>query len=142
MLFVDDIMLEDETKEGVNTKLELWRNNLKSKGFKLSRRKIEYIECKFSKNARVEDAIIKFEDQILQRKDHIRYLGSVIQKDGEIHEDVTHRIKSGWLKWRNASGVLCNGKIPLKLKRKFYRTAIRPVLLYGSECWAIKYQHE
>ena len=39
MLFADDIVLVDETKEGVNTKLELWRNNLESKGFKLSRRK-------------------------------------------------------------------------------------------------------
>ena len=92
-LFVDDIVLVDETKEGVNNKLELWRNNLESKGFKLSRRKTEYMECKFSKNARVED-VIKLEDQIIQRKDHFRYLGSVIQKDREIHEDVAHRIKA------------------------------------------------
>ncbi|WAH45030.1 hypothetical protein NZD89_29235 (plasmid) [Alicyclobacillus fastidiosus] len=66
----------------------------------------------------------------------------MIQKDGEIHEDVTHRIKTGWLKWRNASRVLCDSKIPLKLKGKFYRTAIRPALLYDSKCWAVKYQHE
>ena len=56
------IVLVDETKEGVNTKLELWRNNLKSKGFKLNRRKTKYIECKFTKNARVEDVIIKLKD--------------------------------------------------------------------------------
>ena len=41
----------------MNTKLELWRNNLESKGFKLSRKKTEYMECKFSKNARVKDKI-------------------------------------------------------------------------------------
>ena len=75
------------------------------------------------------------EDQIIQRKDHFRYLGSVIKKDGEIHENVTYRIKTGWLKRKV-------DKIPLKLKGKFYRTGIRPFLLYGSECWAIKYQHE
>ena len=51
-------------------------------------------------------------------------------------------IKASWLKQRNASGVLCDGKILLKLKGKFYKTAIRPILLYGSKCWAIKYQHE
>ena len=68
MLFADDIVLVDETREGVNTKLELWRNNLESKGFKLSRKKTKYMECKFSKNARVEDVIIKLEDQILQKK--------------------------------------------------------------------------
>ena len=83
----------------------------------------------------MEDVIIKLEDQILQRKYHFQYLGSVIQKDGEIQEDVTHRIKAGWLKWRDALAVLYDGKIPLKLKGKFYRIVIRPVLLYDSECW-------
>ncbi|KAL6536433.1 hypothetical protein OROGR_013005 [Orobanche gracilis] len=34
--------------------------------------------------------------------------------------------------------VLCDKKIPLKLKGKFYRAAIRPAMLYGSECWAMK----
>ena len=31
-------------------------------------------------------------------------------------------------------------KMPIKLKRKFYRITIRPAMLYGSECWAIKRQ--
>ncbi|KAM0966625.1 hypothetical protein EV2_022996 [Malus domestica] len=31
--------------------------------------------------------------------------------------------------------------MPLKLKGKFYRTAIRPAMLYGTECWAVKHQH-
>ena len=27
------------------------------------------------------------------------------------------------------------------MKEKFYRTAIRPALLYGTKCWAIKRYH-
>ncbi|KAE8681859.1 Detected protein of unknown function [Hibiscus syriacus] len=50
-------------------------------------------------------------------------------------------VEAGWLKWRAATGVLCDKKVPLKLKGKFYRMAIRPALLYGSECWAIKKDH-
>ena len=38
-------------------------------------------------------------------------------------------------------GVLCNRNIPLWLKEKFYRTAIRPALLYGTEYWDIKRHH-
>ena len=41
-----------------------------------------------------------------------------------------------------ASRVLCDLKIPPKLKGKFYRVAIRSALLYGSECWPIKKEHE
>ncbi|GJU74241.1 hypothetical protein Tco_1265646 [Tanacetum coccineum] len=32
---------------------------------------------------------------------------------------------------------LCDRRIPLKIKGKFYRAAIRPTMLYGLECWAI-----
>ncbi|GJV69907.1 hypothetical protein Tco_1485416 [Tanacetum coccineum] len=56
---------------------------------------------------------------------------------GRIDEDVAHRIGVGWMKWRAASGVMCDRRIPLKLKGKFYRVAIRPAMLYGSECWPI-----
>jgi hypothetical protein len=31
-----------------------------------------------------------------------------------------------------ASGVLCEKRVPQKLKGKFYRTAIRPTILYGA----------
>jgi len=37
---------------------------------------------------------------------------------------------------------MCDKEVPLKLKGKFYRTAVRPALLYGTECWAVKSQHE
>ena len=58
----------------------------------------------------------------------------VLQKDGDIDEDVRHRISAGWFKWRQASGVLCDRRVPQKLKGKFYRTVIRSAMLYGAEC--------
>ena len=48
MLFVDDIVLIDETWTKVNDRLETWRHALESNEFKLSRTKTEYLECKFS----------------------------------------------------------------------------------------------
>ena len=50
MLFANDIILIDESKEGVNTKLERWRDTLEVKGFRLSRSKTEYLYCRFSAN--------------------------------------------------------------------------------------------
>jgi hypothetical protein len=78
---------------------------------------------------------------VVPKKDIFHYLGSMLQKDGDIDEDVSHRIKASWLKWRQASGVLCDCRVPLKLKEKFYRTAIRPAMLYGAECWSTKRRH-
>ncbi|RCV31151.1 hypothetical protein SETIT_6G153900v2, partial [Setaria italica] len=42
------------------------------------------------------------------------------------------------MKWHQASGILYDKRVPLKLKGKFYRTAIRPTMLYGAECWPTK----
>ncbi|KAL6559063.1 hypothetical protein OROHE_006432 [Orobanche hederae] len=141
MMFADDIVLIDETKVGVQQKLELWRDTLEARGFRLSRSKTEYMECRFSDNSDREAGMITFDGKVVHGSTFFRYLGSIIQKDGELDGDVAHRIKAGWLKWKSATGVLCDPGMPQRLKGKFYRTAIRPALLYGTECWAVKQCH-
>jgi hypothetical protein len=37
--------------------------------------------------------------------------------------------------------VFCDPRVPQKLKDKFYTTAIRPTMLYETECWPTKRQH-
>nr|GEU39280.1 ribonuclease H-like domain-containing protein [Tanacetum cinerariifolium] len=61
----------------------------------------------------------------------------MLHKSGRIDEGISSRIKAAWMKWRAATGVLCDRNVPLKLKGKFYRVAIRPAMLYGSECLPI-----
>jgi hypothetical protein len=78
---------------------------------------------------------------VVPKKDTFRYLGSMLQKNGDIDEDVSHKIKADWLKWRQASDVLRDPRVPLKLKGKFYRITIRPAMLYGAECWPTKRRH-
>ncbi|KAF3665017.1 hypothetical protein FXO38_09825 [Capsicum annuum] len=46
-----------------------------------------------------------------------------------------------WLKWRLASGVLCDMKVPPKLKGKFHRVVVRMAILYRVECWPVKNSH-
>jgi hypothetical protein len=98
------------------------------------------MKCDFSSTTQ-EEGDVRLDGQVIPKKDTFRYLGSMLQKNGDIDEDVSHRIKVGWLKWRQASGVLCDPRVPLKLKDKFYRTAIRLAILYGAECWPTKRRH-
>ncbi|XP_071740019.1 uncharacterized protein [Rutidosis leptorrhynchoides] len=126
-----------ESKEELNRRLELWREVLERNGLRISRQKTEYLRCDFDENEdeHSDGVNISIGDQVLHPQDSFRYLGSVLHKYGRIDDDVTHRIKVGWLKWRAATGVLCDKKVPLKLKGKFFKVAIRPSMLYGSECW-------
>ncbi|GKA98867.1 ataxia telangiectasia mutated family protein [Tanacetum coccineum] len=139
MIFADDIVLVSESAEGLNDRLENWREALEANGLRVSREKTEYLRCDFSNSeiAHNEEVEVCIGDKILQPKESFRYLGSMLHKSGRIDEDVAHRIKAAWLKWRAATGVICDRNVPLKLKGKFYRAAIRPAMLYGSECWPI-----
>jgi Reverse transcriptase (RNA-dependent DNA polymerase) len=139
MLFADDVVLIDESRIGVNKKLELRRQTLESKGFRLSRTKTEYMRCQFS-GENLDDRDVSLDGRVVPMNDTFRYLGSMLQSEGEIDEDVSHRIRAGWVKWRQTSSVLCD-KVPNKLKGKFYMTVIIPAMLYGAECWATKGQH-
>ncbi|WMV36283.1 hypothetical protein MTR67_029668 [Solanum verrucosum] len=141
MLFADDIVLIDETRDRVNARLEVWRQTLESKGFRLSRTKTEYLGCKFSDGLDETDVEVRLAAQVIPKKESFRYLGAVIQGSGDIDDDVTHRVGAAWMKWRLASGVLCDKKISPKLKGKFYRVVVRPALLYGAECWPVKNAH-
>ena len=111
---------------------------MESKGYRLSRTKTEYMMCGFS-TTRCEE--VSLDGQVVPQKDTFRYLGSMLQKDGGIDADVNHHIKTGWMKWLQASSILSNKRVPQKLKGKFYRTAVRPAMLYGAECWPTKRRH-
>nr|XP_018633540.1 uncharacterized protein LOC104117440 [Nicotiana tomentosiformis] len=91
LLFAQDIVLIDETRGGVNDRLEVWRHTLESKVFKLSRTKTEYLKCKFSGITQEADGYVRLDMQAIPRRESFKYLGSIIQKDGEIDKDVTHQ---------------------------------------------------
>ncbi|KAM3288848.1 hypothetical protein P3S67_022278 [Capsicum chacoense] len=71
----------------------------------------------------------------------VMFNSKVCLGNGEIDEDVSRHIGAGWMKWKLASGVLCDKKVPPKLKGKFYRVVVRPAMLYGAECWPVKNSH-
>ena len=114
--------LYHESGDGVNANSrDGGREALKPIGIKISRRKTEYIECNFSGHLQRAETTVRIEAQKIPQRDSFRYLGSIISKDGEIDEGIKHRIKAGWLKWRLASIVLCNWRIPTRLKKDFIK---------------------
>ncbi|VFR02670.1 unnamed protein product [Cuscuta campestris] len=117
MLFAEDIVLIDDTREGLNDKLELWRLALETKGFRISRNKTEYMECHFSGRDTESEVEVRIDSHLIPKVDRFRYLGSVIRADGELDGDVG------------------------RMKGKFYRSVVRPAMLYGAECWAVKKTH-
>lgn len=89
ILFAEDVVLIDETRVGVNDKLEIRRETMESMGFKLSISKIEYVEYKYNdieEDANVEE---RTSMQVIPKKDSIKYVGSMIQGNGWMTPSVT-----------------------------------------------------
>jgi len=53
--------------------------------------------ARFDSIHKIESNNTSFHREILMIS-HFKYLGSIIQKDGEINSDANHRIQVGWLK--------------------------------------------
>ena len=52
------------------------------------------MRCDFGGVAQ-EEGDVSLEGQVVSKKDNFWYLGSMVQRDGDIDVDVSHRIKAG-----------------------------------------------
>ncbi|CAG5043572.1 unnamed protein product [Parnassius apollo] len=75
---------------------------------------------------------LRIGDDTVERTDNFRYLGSVRDASGDSDRDIKARISAAWAKWREVTGVICDPKMPVKLKGQVYKTIIRPVLYVMS----------
>ena len=115
------------------------REALESKRFRISRSKIRYMECKYSVSRSSHSEGVDIQNQEIAKRSFV--IQTIFSKDDEIVDDIIHNIQVGWLKWKAAFGVLCDRRVPNKLKENFYRVTIRQTMLYGTKFWVTKNQH-
>ena len=137
MLFADDLVLCDGSREELEERLEVWRMKMESVGLKLSRAKTEYLPPEGENGDIKMRKYNSTEMETLPRCTQFKYLGTTIHQEGGCRKEVELRISKAWNKWRDLSGVLCDRKMPTHLKILIYKTAIRPALLYGNETWPL-----
>ena len=93
-------------------RLKSWRYALERRGMKVSRSKIEYL-CINGEN---DDKTVKMEDTKVPRVKEFKYLGSMVQESGDCEREVKKRVQAGWNGWRRVSGVICDRKLPARVK--------------------------
>ena len=133
MLFADDIVICEETREEVEQRLESWKYALERRGMKVSRSKTEYLCI----NGGNDDETVKMEDAKVPRVKEFKYLGSTVQESGGCEWEVKKRVQAGWNGWRRVSGVICDRRLPARVKGKVYSSMVRPAMMYGLETVAV-----
>ena len=140
MMFADDIVICSERKEQVEEKLESWRYALERRGMKVNRRKTEYM-C-VNERQHTGSSTVKMQGEEVTKVDDFKYLGSTVQSNGECGREVKKRVQAGWNGWRRMPGVICDRRVPARVKEKVYKAAVRPAMLYGLETVALTKRQE
>ena len=124
MVFADDLVLCAMTREEGEEDLETWRVVFERHGLKISRTKTEYLPSPTNDT----ETTVKIVDAELPTVTSFKYLGSLSTSEEGSQADVNNRIRIGWMKWKEVSGVMCDRKMPVKLKDKVFKTIIRPAM--------------
>ena len=62
-----------------------------------------------------------------------RILGSTLQSDGGMSTEINKRTQCGWNNCREMSGILCDKRVPPRVKGKINKMIVQPAMLYGME---------
>ncbi|KAH9401136.1 hypothetical protein TYRP_002727 [Tyrophagus putrescentiae] len=133
LLYADDVALSDTSIESLEKLTQEWGSRLQQFGLKLNVEKSEFLATNPPVTL-AADVSVAVGGVSLVRSSNFKYLGSILSSDGCSKADVGARVSLSWNKWRSVTGVLCDKRMPMKLKSKVYRTMVRPVALYGAEC--------
>ena len=77
------------------------------------------------------------EDTKVPRVKEFKYLGSTVQESDDCEREVKKRVLAGWNEWRRVSGVICDKRLPARVKGKVYSSVVRPAMVYGLETVAV-----
>ncbi|KAK3541037.1 hypothetical protein QTP86_012356 [Hemibagrus guttatus] len=88
MMFADDIVICNESREQVEENLERWRFALERRGMKVSRSKTEYM-CV---NEREGSETVRLQGEEVKKVQEFKYLGSTVQSNGECGKEVISRL--------------------------------------------------
>ena len=124
LTYTEDIALIDENPLTLEHKVNLWKSTLENGDFKLNISKIEYKACRSPDS----NAIHIGPEPAITTVPWIRY--------ARVWRHRSHRYQ--WPGKRclcqMAVTMVCDYRISPRLKGLIYKSNIRPVLLYGSEC--------
>ena len=113
---------------------------MEERGLRISRTKTEYLRCGPERNQGEDELVLGAEN--IERSRCFKYLGTHVDESGGVEREINSRVQAGWKNWRDLSGVLCDRKVPVKVKGKLYKSVVRPALMYGMETLPMKKLNE
>jgi hypothetical protein len=91
---------------------------------------------KCSRNTSIE-IHINIEDMRFERTKTFKYLGSIVNEDNSIEQEISERTAAGNRTYFANKMMFTSKQVSRKVKLRLYRTIIRPVVTYACETWTL-----
>ena len=62
---------------------------------------------------------------------------STVQESGGCAREVKRKVQAEWNGWRKVSGIICDRRLPARVKGKVYSSMVRPAIVYGLKTVAV-----
>jgi hypothetical protein len=111
------------------------KNEAIESGLVVNMVKTKYIKC--SRNTSIETHI-NVDDMQFEKTKAFKYLGSIVNEDNSIEQEIQERIAAGSRAYFANKMMFTSKQISRKAKLKLCRTISRPIVTYACETWTLK----
>ncbi|GBP19570.1 Putative uncharacterized transposon-derived protein F52C9.6 [Eumeta japonica] len=128
--FADDIVLFAKTPDGLVRMLNELASESRKIGLKLNPEKTKVMTNGNKSSIKVGDSEIDYVDEYI-------YLGQLISPQDNINKEIKRRVANNWKRYWGLRNVMKDKNLNIATKSKLFIICILPVLIYGSQTWAI-----
>ena len=75
--------------------------------------------------------------EVLDRQEHVKYLGSYISCEQRQEVELKHRLQAAWAKFTAHKQELTNKHYTLGQRLRLFNSTVTPTALYGSTGWTL-----
>ena len=128
--FADDIALLSHNHRQMQEKTNILDRTSKSLGLKINKEKTKVLRLKTT-----NETAINVSEMALEDVNSFVYLGSTINKEGGVEEDVKQRIQKARKAFVGLRKIWQSKIFHERTKIRIFNSNVKSVLLYGSETW-------
>lgn len=141
LLYADDMVLLSPSREELTVMLQAMDKVAASLGLRINASKTEILSI--DKDWVEEDGVVQqgpevvISEGVVKEVSQFKYLGSVLVADGRL--DVELKIRKGRAlgRFKQFEKMWGTKHLSVVTKVKCYKAYVLPILLFGSECWAL-----
>ena len=78
---------------------------------------------------------------VIEKVDRYVYLCKTVTQTGDLFPEIKRSIALGWAAFSKGANMMKSRKASRNVKRKIHNEYVLPVMVYGSEMWALKKAH-